>query len=335
VQDPNTGLQEDGWRWLQLSTGKWLSDDPIGFAAGDADLYRYVGNDPANYTDPSGLWKITRDPSSQTATAVSENRDTLDSLATTLGLNSSEFQKWLGGPATVKLDHAPGKSVRSNMVAFADIEKYTSSGTNAIAPGQTFTIPNTVAFVWAGDSLGGLGQWAVDWNDEIAYAKKLGFYVVEYDASTTSAADTLAGISELGSNKQLQGIVVTAHGSAWSFGDDDWTISSDDLWKGLPYHLGFSILNSCFSGYSKKDSGLGIRRPKKLLFGPSIFKPVSYVDDELTIDRGGRDLVSKSSGALFSGSKDILIPVKDTGKLSDLFGGTGSKNQGTNKIDSN
>jgi hypothetical protein len=35
--------------------GRFLSPDPIGFAAGDANLYRYVGNTPTNLTDPSGL----------------------------------------------------------------------------------------------------------------------------------------------------------------------------------------------------------------------------------------------------------------------------------------
>jgi hypothetical protein len=32
-----------------------ISKDPIGFAAGDANQYRYVGNAPTNATDPSGL----------------------------------------------------------------------------------------------------------------------------------------------------------------------------------------------------------------------------------------------------------------------------------------
>ena len=31
------------------------NQDPFGFAAGDANLQRYVGNDPTNVTDPSGL----------------------------------------------------------------------------------------------------------------------------------------------------------------------------------------------------------------------------------------------------------------------------------------
>lgn len=35
--------------------GRWLIDDPIGFDAGDTDLYRYVGNNPTNAIDPSGL----------------------------------------------------------------------------------------------------------------------------------------------------------------------------------------------------------------------------------------------------------------------------------------
>ncbi len=35
--------------------GRWISPDPIGFHAGDEDLYRYVFNNPTNGTDPSGL----------------------------------------------------------------------------------------------------------------------------------------------------------------------------------------------------------------------------------------------------------------------------------------
>lgn len=34
---------------------RFISTDPIGFAGGDANLYRFVGNGPVNFTDPSGL----------------------------------------------------------------------------------------------------------------------------------------------------------------------------------------------------------------------------------------------------------------------------------------
>jgi hypothetical protein len=35
--------------------GRWTGEDPVGFRAGDPNLLRYVGNDPTNATDPSGL----------------------------------------------------------------------------------------------------------------------------------------------------------------------------------------------------------------------------------------------------------------------------------------
>lgn len=34
--------------------GRFLSEDPIGFAGGDANLYRYAADDPTNFRDPSG-----------------------------------------------------------------------------------------------------------------------------------------------------------------------------------------------------------------------------------------------------------------------------------------
>jgi hypothetical protein len=37
------------------SIGRWLEEDPIEFEAGDSNLMRFVGNDPTNLTDPSGL----------------------------------------------------------------------------------------------------------------------------------------------------------------------------------------------------------------------------------------------------------------------------------------
>lgn len=46
----------------QLGT---ISSDPIGFSAGDSNLYRYVENQPTRFTDPSGLSPTradTRDP---------------------------------------------------------------------------------------------------------------------------------------------------------------------------------------------------------------------------------------------------------------------------------
>ena len=42
-------------RDYKAELGKFLSDDPLGFEAGDTNISRYVENNPANLTDPSGL----------------------------------------------------------------------------------------------------------------------------------------------------------------------------------------------------------------------------------------------------------------------------------------
>jgi RHS repeat-associated protein len=53
--DATLGLQYNRGRMYNAATGRWMSEDPIRQQAGDANLYRYVGNSPTNATDPSGL----------------------------------------------------------------------------------------------------------------------------------------------------------------------------------------------------------------------------------------------------------------------------------------
>ncbi len=53
--DPDTGLVHFGARDYDPATGRWTSADPIKFAGGDSDLYRYAGGDPVNATDRTGL----------------------------------------------------------------------------------------------------------------------------------------------------------------------------------------------------------------------------------------------------------------------------------------
>jgi RHS repeat-associated protein len=53
--DSETGLYFYRARYYDPNTGGFISEDPIGFEAGDNNLYRYVGNSPTNFNDPSGL----------------------------------------------------------------------------------------------------------------------------------------------------------------------------------------------------------------------------------------------------------------------------------------
>jgi RHS repeat-associated protein len=53
------GLYYDHARDYDPKTGTWTTQDPMGFDAGDANLYRYVSNSPTNLTDPSGIQSWT------------------------------------------------------------------------------------------------------------------------------------------------------------------------------------------------------------------------------------------------------------------------------------
>jgi RHS repeat-associated protein len=52
--DEETGLYYYRTRYYDPTNGRFISEDTIGFNGGDANLYRYVGNNPVNLIDPYG-----------------------------------------------------------------------------------------------------------------------------------------------------------------------------------------------------------------------------------------------------------------------------------------
>ena len=54
--DAETGLHYNWNRTYDPVTGRYTQVDPIGFAGGDVNVYRYVGNNAGNFADPYGLW---------------------------------------------------------------------------------------------------------------------------------------------------------------------------------------------------------------------------------------------------------------------------------------
>jgi RHS repeat-associated protein len=54
-KDPEISFYFLNNRYLDFATGRFVSEDPSGYKGGDANLYRYVGNNPVNGIDPSGL----------------------------------------------------------------------------------------------------------------------------------------------------------------------------------------------------------------------------------------------------------------------------------------
>jgi len=53
--EPLLGLYNYRARWFDPMASFFLSPDPIGFAGGDTNLYRYVWNNPLRFVDPLGL----------------------------------------------------------------------------------------------------------------------------------------------------------------------------------------------------------------------------------------------------------------------------------------
>jgi RHS repeat-associated protein len=75
--DEETDLQYNLNRWYDPVIGQWMSEDPIGFAAGDASLRRAVENRTLSHIDPSGLsgvGKIAKGAAKDTAYQIAKNR---------------------------------------------------------------------------------------------------------------------------------------------------------------------------------------------------------------------------------------------------------------------
>jgi RHS repeat-associated protein len=85
LYDRDTGFVRFGARDYDARTGRWTAKEPLGFNGGDSNLYVYVGNDPVNWVDPSGLTKL-RDME------CSELRDEINRLTNELRERVSEEQ---------------------------------------------------------------------------------------------------------------------------------------------------------------------------------------------------------------------------------------------------
>ena len=55
--DADTGLHYYRARFYDPQLGRFISEDPIGFNSGQMNLFSYVGNNPTNSVDPTGLWE--------------------------------------------------------------------------------------------------------------------------------------------------------------------------------------------------------------------------------------------------------------------------------------
>lgn len=57
--DDEIDLQYNRRRYYDPEIGRWISEDWLGYAAGDQNFYRYANNSPTTFTDPSGKFYQT------------------------------------------------------------------------------------------------------------------------------------------------------------------------------------------------------------------------------------------------------------------------------------
>jgi RHS repeat-associated protein len=137
-------------RYYNSLVGVWMERDPIRFHAEEANLYRYVGNNPVIATDPSGLkWTVERKGAPK-ANATSAANDTIQDLADLIGLDGGEFKKWLTIPGG-----------RNGMLTLATNQTVDFNNLELKAPlaaCQVVQIPNIVSALWVGDLTGKGGR---------------------------------------------------------------------------------------------------------------------------------------------------------------------------------
>jgi RHS repeat-associated protein len=84
---PELALYDDRNRFMSPTLGRFIQPDPIGFKGDASNLYRYVGNDWANKTDPMGLVALASgevnvvDPKEMRALRSEDNRGDLKEYA--------------------------------------------------------------------------------------------------------------------------------------------------------------------------------------------------------------------------------------------------------------
>lgn len=132
--DADVELYQYRARWFDPATGRFISEDPLSFNAGDPNLYRYVGNNPLTLIDPSGLGY----------TGISSTF-TLDSNS--IDLNPSGQGSYLGSLGTsvsIGSSNSSG-SVTNNAASPVTNTSVGSSNTGSLNTGSSLGLSNTPA----------------------------------------------------------------------------------------------------------------------------------------------------------------------------------------------
>ena len=294
LTDDSTDLQWNINRWYDANVGRWISEDPIGFEAGDENLYRYTMNNSVKFIDFIGLWKFYR-KNEPLAKVCSHEGDTLRYLADEIGLDIKEINNWLTSESKWDASYY-GKPLPA---------------------GKEFHIPNTILAFWEGD-LGSAGKRWVGWQEDINYLIDLGFHVPDKTVffDPNSRVDMgwqfIDYLNQSTKSKELHGVFLWSHGRPESLGSNDLKLvnrfsitHSTVVHRALHYKLGFVILNACYSGYKKGDT---VTLDLLDVAAIALHKGRRY---QLDVE-GGRDWATPESpgvDVIFKGHEGLLFPI--------------------------
>lgn len=128
--DAETGLYYHRNRYYDADAGRYLSMDPTGFDGGDVNLYRYVGNNPVNLTDPYGL------RSKSFFEDLGAFKEQAPALKAKFDAVEAARANGVSGEGLKKLEANLDAGIRNGTLKEADIRQVIDAGSGQNRPGE-------------------------------------------------------------------------------------------------------------------------------------------------------------------------------------------------------
>ncbi len=324
LRDAETGLQLHGRREFNPRTGTWIEQDPDRFGAGDANLSRYVGNNPTNKLDPSGLkWTIYRNKHNSWATVTTRDHgDTLLGLASQLGLQPRDMDKWLRVESAKELDPDMKRLVTSPDQRQGRIDRFGGQAFGEKDGVYTYFVPNEIHVYGSEEKnprvkrlIGALED--VGFKVKYLHIPKVNEVLKDLRESTSTKSAVLYGIAFIGcanyygllldynkSRIDMKKINEKDRVSKWDKEIAPSFLTYEKMDESLNYALGMGV----FLSHSQDVDAL------KRLFGPHsyLFTRVADLGVPASFDRGEHQLMKP---------EDSVLVLEPHGRLSRTLQG--------------
>jgi uncharacterized protein RhaS with RHS repeats len=142
--------------------GRFISKDPIGFAGGDVNVFRYVFNDPVRWVDPTGL---------DVTITINRTTYTSNSIVGTISVTSTATSSTFTGnslenrtppnqnlpvppgtySASVRTDHTPNRIELADVPNASNVQIHTGNSASDVI--GCFAVGTSTSTDWVGGSV--------------------------------------------------------------------------------------------------------------------------------------------------------------------------------------